>query len=311
MFLLINKIGILFFVSVRDFFRANSPYIAAGISYWTIFSMFPLCLAVISIWSFFNPKISEETKIIGYFAEAIPVSSVYLKNLLDEVISSRGTLGIVSLIGLSWTGLAVFSAIRKGINHPWKIEKSSNFVVERFIDLTMLMGGALFVIIFVFLNGIAFGFSNLFSFLEADYLLVISRVVLEIPLLLITFCFMLILYKFVPNRKILWQDIWVGSLIGGILFRGVQMVFSYSFHWFAPFNLIYGSIGWIITLLLWAYLSSICILYGGQLCHTYSRMFGSLKNDDGIDFSFALPTWKINRVKSNSLKFFVDWLKGN
>ena len=74
---------------------------------------------------------------------------------------------------------------------------------------------------------------------------------------------------------------------------------------------IYGSIGWIITLLLWAYLSSISILYGGQFCQTYSRMFGNLKYDEPIDFSFTLPTWKINQVKSNSLKFFIDWLKGN
>ena len=309
--ILINKLGIVFVVSIRDFFRVNSPYIAAGISYWTIFSLFPLCLAVISIWGFFNPEIKEEAKIIGYFADAIPVSSEYLKNLLEEVISARGTIGIVSLVGLSWTGLIVFSAIRKGINHSWNIDKTANFVMARFIDLMMLMGGALFVIIFVFLNGIAFGFSNLFSFLDADYLLVISRVALEIPLLFITFCFMLILYKFVPNIKISWKDIWLGSLIAGILFRGIQMVFAYSFHWFSPFNVIYGSIGWIVTLLLWAYLSSISILYGGQFCQTYSRMFGSLKYEYPIDFSFAFPKWKINKIKNNSVKFLVNLLKGN
>ena len=60
------------------------------------------------------------------------------------------SIGIVSLVGLSWTGLIVFSAIRKGINHSWNIDKTANFVMARFIDLMMLMGGALFVIIFVF-----------------------------------------------------------------------------------------------------------------------------------------------------------------
>ena len=75
--------------------------------------------------------------------ENFPVSADYLLDLVNSVSESRGTLGVIATIGLILSGTAVFSAVRKGINHAWHVGEPHYFFLERGIDLLMLLGVAL------------------------------------------------------------------------------------------------------------------------------------------------------------------------
>ena len=148
-------------VAMKDFSRNNCPYIAAGIAYWTLFSLFPLAMAAISILGFVYSAPEEQSRIVQGIVNVVPVSVDYLARLVEDVARARGALGGLALVGLLWTGTAVFSAVRKGVNHAWHIGRPHYFLVERAIDLAMLVGIAVLAFVQVVFSTNLLGLSDL------------------------------------------------------------------------------------------------------------------------------------------------------
>ena len=265
----------LFSVALKDFVRNNCHYVAAGVAYWTLFSLFPLALAAISIMSFMYTTPEEQAPLVVGIVKLIPVSEEYLADLVGEVVRARSTIGVLATIGLLWTGTAVFSAVRKGINHAWHIGLPQYFLLERAIDFIMLLGVAFLALMTVVITTDALGLASLARVPGGVTSALVGRVVLEVIGLALTFGAFLLLYRYVPNTKVAWRDTWLGALVGAVLFHGVRLGFAWFVASFSSFNLVYGSLGALMAMLVWAYLSSIAVMWGAQVAFTYSQVFGS------------------------------------
>ena len=146
--------------ALTDFTRNNCHYIAGGIAYWTLFSLFPLALAGIAIFSYVYTTPEEQDRIVEGIIELVPVSKDYLAGLIQEITRARETLGVLGIVGLLWAGTAVFSAVRKGINHAWHVRKPPYFLLERAIDLVMLLGVAALALVHVLFTTNLMGISS-------------------------------------------------------------------------------------------------------------------------------------------------------
>ena len=82
----------------------------------------------------------------------------------------------------------------------------------------------------------------------------------------------LTLYKVLPNTKTHWRYIWPGALLAALLFEGGKYLFVFYLENFATFSAVYGSIGSVIALLLWAYVSAFILILGAELSSEYGRM---------------------------------------
>ena len=154
--------------ALTDFARNNCPYMAAGIAYWTLFSLFPLALAGFSVLGFVYSRPDAQQRAVEAVIDLVPVSADYIEGLVQEVAGARGALGTVAVIGLLLAGGAVFSAVRKGVNHAWHIGHPQYFVFERAIDLLMLLGLALVALLMdISLNAMMIGIPVV-SFDEGD-----------------------------------------------------------------------------------------------------------------------------------------------
>jgi membrane protein len=163
----------LFGIALTDFARNNCHYVAAGIAYWTVLSLFPLALAAVSVLGYLYPDPADQQEIVHRIISLIPVSAEYLTELVNEVADARGTLGLLAVGGLLFTGTAMFSAVRKGINHAWHIGEPQYFVVERLIDFLMLLGVAVLAASTVVF---ATGMAGLASVLPAASMALTSKV---------------------------------------------------------------------------------------------------------------------------------------
>ena len=270
-----RKVLPMFGMVLTDFSRHNCPYVAAGIAYWTIFSLFPLALAGISILGFLYSTPEEQSRIVEGIVKIVPVSTDYLASLIEDVARARGTLGVLAIIGLLWSGTTVFSAVRKGINHAWHIGQPPYFLLERAIDLVMLLGVAVLAFVVVIFTTNVLGLSTFEG--APDWLSggLVGKVLLEIVALAVTFGVFLLLYRYVPNTNVEWRDIWLGALVGAVLLHGVRIGFSWFVANFSSFNVVYGSLGTLMAVLVWAYLSSMALMWGAQVAYTYSCAFGS------------------------------------
>lgn len=299
---MIRKLITLFGVAWVDFSRNNCPYVAAGIAYWTLFSLFPLVLAAISILGFVYSRPDDQSQLVEGLVKLVPVSRDYLVGMVAEVARARGALGILAILGLLWSGTTVFSAARKGINHAWHITQPPYFLLERAIDLMMLLGVAVLALIVVVFTTNLLGLSTVAappSWLAGGLL---SKVLIEAAGVVVTFGVFILLYRYVPNTRVTWQDVWLGALVGAVAFQGVRIVFTWFVSSFADFNLVYGSLGALMAVLVWAYLSAMAMMAGAQVCYVYSRVFGTRAAND------PLPELSPRPVKATGRRGFLATL---
>ena len=272
---MVQRAAALLHVALRDFTRNSCHYVAAGIAYWALFSLFPLALAAISIFSFIYTTPREQAPLVEGIVRLIPVSEEYLIDLIGGVAKARGTLGLVAIIGLLVPGAAVFAAVRKGINHAWHIGSPHPFLLQRAIDLIMLMSVVLLAFITVVFTTNTLGVGTL---PEAPNWLggnLASRIVEESVGLVLTAGARLLLYRYVPNTTVVWRDTWPGAITGALLLHGIGLGFGVFVAKFSTFNLVYGSLGALMAVLVWSYLSSMALMWGAQVTYTYSHAFGS------------------------------------
>ena len=265
------------FVSLTDFMRNNSPYMAAGMAYWTLFSLFPLALAGISIIGYFFSTPSEQEIVVDSVMSILPVSKEYLSNVVSDTLSRRGTLGLLGTVGLLWTGASMFAAMRKSVAHVWRIAKPQNIFIQRGTDLLMIVTLGFILFWRVLVNIEIFDLSNIFGIngigTSADSYLYLG----QLSAFILTWTALLLIYKYIPNTTVYWQDIWLPSLVATILFELVQRGYIWFLNNAVEINLVYGSMAAIISVLLWAYLSSLCIILGSQFAFIHACVYGSRK----------------------------------
>ena len=283
-------------VALTDFMRDNSPYISAGIAYWTLFSLFPLALAGIAIMGYVFDSPGEQRRVVEGIIELIPVSEGYLSELVGDVVEARGTLGVFGILGLLWAGTAVFSAVRKGINHAWQVRRPPYFLVERAVDFVMLIGVGVLALAHVLFTTNLLGVSTLSTSLSETSAWIPIRVASEIAAFAFTVAAFALLYRFVPHTRVEWSDIWLGVFIGAVLFHSVRMGFSLAVSYFGDLNALYGSLGSVMAFLVWAYFSGIAIVLGARVAYTYCGVFGSRAG------TIVLPSPKRRTVRARGLR---------
>ena len=268
--------------AVNDFLAKNCPYIAAAISFYALFSFFPLVLAIISVVGYVRGSEAAQTELAREIAEVVPVSTEFVSDTVEGVVRARVFTGIASIIGLLWAASAAFAAIRKGINAAWGIKKTRPFLRERLMDFTLVLGAGFFLMLVLFATPI-------FAFLreitdaiapEADVASdLFWGLAAQILASALTFLTVLLLYCFLPNTKIRLSDVWPVALLAAGALEGAKWGFVWYVKTFPVYNLVYGSVGAIMALLTWVYVSAIILLFGALVTSRYAAYAANVKED--------------------------------
>lgn len=91
-------------------------HLAAGIAYYAFFSMFPLILGLIAILGLFLEPLQVQQRLLDMTLQVFPASADLVAKNIQGVVVSRGRIGIISLVALLWSAMAVFSA--SSHSHP-------------------------------------------------------------------------------------------------------------------------------------------------------------------------------------------------
>ena len=290
--------------AIQEFLTDNCTHLAAAISYYMMLSLLPLALAAISILSYFSRSPDVEARVSQAIADVLPVSGDLISTTIRDVTPGIGAASAVATVGLIWSGMAVFNAIRKSLNTAWGIKKPRPFFRERLTELLMMLGFGAFLFVSV---GITTAFAiareaslGVFGerFLNGGFVWQAAVVLTSTALAFIGFLF---LYKFVPNTRVRWRHVWLGALIAAVLFEIVKNAFVWFVGKFAAYNLVYGSIGTIIALMSWTYISAVIMLFCAKVISTYPKMKASLAEE-------ALVASSIEKSPQDSPKLHGGWL---
>lgn len=261
------KIVVLLKKTVQEFTTDNCPLLAAAVSYYLLLSVFPFLLGIISLASFFVEKPALQQQIFQAFKYLIPVSQDFILNITNSVIDERGAMGIIAVILLLVGCVGFFNALRKSLNTAWGIYKSSSLIRTQLTNFAMILGAVLLLFMSSFIAIILNISENILSTTVEQPLtnLVLLHLLVVIIDIALAFLVFLILYKFVPERRIRWKDIWVSALMGAVCFEIINILFMLYLDTFNPYSLIYGSLGAIIALMIWTYLVALIFLFFAKI----------------------------------------------
>ena len=251
---------------------------AAQVAFYFSFALFPLLLFLTSlIGIILSDKTELQQQLFVILGEVMPKSAFDLvQKTLNEVTSNAtgGKLTIGILITL-WSASAGIDNMRGTLNEVYNLKETRSWFRAKASSLLLTLG--LGFLILITLGLIVYGSQTLDAILPIDspYILTALEWIAVVCLLLLAFA---CLYNFAPNHDPFeWKWITPGAVIGVVLW----ILFSYAFRlylrYFDSYAATYGSLGAMIILLLWLYLTALVILIGGAINAIFDEKTGIKK----------------------------------
>ena len=282
---IIDRIRRIFIVELsirvaREMSEDDLTHMAAGVAYYALFSIFPLIIGMITVFSYFLEAENIQANIASAVGGFLPGSEQFVQDNIEGILNIRSALGLFSLVGLLWSGSAMFGALDRAINRAWDIHNDRPIYVGKPRHILMVISaGGLFAVSMssaaivrtaqelpgLDLPVIGFVIDNM------------GHIILQgvsFSLMLVIF---LMLYKAVPNTKTYWRYIWPGAIVAAVLFETSKNLFILYLEKFASYQNVYGTLAPVIVLLFWAYVSSFIVLLGAEICSEYERLKHNLE----------------------------------
>lgn len=268
--------------SVAEFLDDNCTQMAAAISYYVLFSLFPLLIFLVAVLGLALQDSGLQEDVIEAVLDLIPLTEDEGRDEVSEAVRGvagigSSALGILGLLGMAWSGSNMFAVIRRSINIAYDLDQRRPLVWGKLMDLAMVLGVGLFFLASVsattFLRTVRHFSSEMAVLGEAaqragpawdaaSYLL---------PFTLSVAAFA-VLYWLVPAAKVRLRDVWPGALVAAVLFEVGKVGFAFYLEHFSNFDVVYGSLGAVVAFLFWVYISAAVLLFGAEVASEYPRI---------------------------------------
>lgn len=258
----------------RSFVRHRSSFLAATISYYAFLSLFPLLLFVISLLGFFLESSRVHREILVYVDSMFPASVELIRNNLQAIVREREGVGLIGLLGLLWTGTAVFSALEYALNTIWSVPTPRHFLKHRLLAFLLVLTGALLVLVSLTATSLVSSLKGLFFHYASDAGTSLSLLLPFVSVLVgltTSIAIFFLTYFVIPNVYHRWKDVWLGATVGGLSWETAKYAFSWYLSTLARYRLLYGTLGAVIALLVWIYISALILLFGAELNLSYQN----------------------------------------
>ena len=274
--------------AVAEFQRDDALGLAAQLAFYLILALFPFLLVLVSLMgTFSSPELADQ--VLGYFREVTPqqVYEIIDSYLHDIIAGNRPAPGLfsVGLVIALWSASGAFAALINALNKAYDVEETRPFWKVRGIALLMTLGLSVMIMIGVLLlvagPPIGRGIADLLGLGEI-FTLVWSVVQWPVALSLMVITVAL-LYYFAPDAGQPFRWITPGGLIGVLLWVLASVIFRFYVSNFGSYDATYGSIGAVIVLLLYLYISSLTILFGAELNATLVRLKEEISGEQVLD----------------------------
>ena len=241
--------------------------IAAGVAFFGMFGIFPGIAAVIAVFGLLADPVVVSDQLM-LMQEVIPPEtySIFETQIENLLMARSDTLGWATVVSISlalWSSRAAVAALIGGINAIEGV-KQRNGIRQAFVALLLtvsLVGLAIVALLTVVILPVVLAFIPLGAI--TGWLLEIARWLIALAVL---FCGLSVLYRFGPNMRGArrpWLTIGAGVVV--IVWIAASVGLSYYLSNFASYNEVYGSIGAVIGMLLWLYITAYLILLGAIL----------------------------------------------
>ena len=265
-----------------EWLEDKAPQLGAALAYYTVFSLAPLILVLLAIvglifrndpggaWN----KITEQ---LSYFLDKSAVEVV--QNIAQKASQSNKSLlaTVIGIVLALFGASGVFGQLQDALNTIWGVKAKPGrgiwgFLRSRFLSFAMVGGVCFLLLVSLTLESLLKGFSHYIQGVLPGGIVIAIAVYWIFDLAIVILLFAAI-FKFLPDAKIQWRDVWIGAAMTAIFFAiGKWALGLYLGSGSAASA--YGAASALITLLLWVYYSSQILLFGAEFTQVYACRAG-------------------------------------
>jgi membrane protein len=269
--------------TISEWSEDKAARLAAALSYYAIFSIAPLLIIAIAIAGFFLGRVGVNVRqdillqvqgVVGEKAAGL------VGNLIDSISSPRASLiaTIAGTVTILVGATGVYGQLQQALNTIWEVEpKPGGGIVgvlwDKFLTFVMVLGTGFMILLFL---SVSTGLSTLGGFFSnylpfGDIFWQVLNFVFSFGVLTLLFAF---IFKFLPEVKIEWSDVWIGALVTALLFTiGKYLIGLYLGY--SSITSTYRAVGSLVVILLWVYYSAQIFFFGAEFTQVYARRYGS------------------------------------
>lgn len=253
---------------------------SAQLAYFFLLSLFPLLISIFSLLPYLpiNPKY-----IMIFLDDFAPDETIDFIRANLQVIFDNQNTGLLSfgIIATLWAASNGMNAIIRAVNRAYEIEENRHFLIVRSMSVVLTI-----IMIFVFITALllpVFGRNiglYIFSIIgKKDQFFEVWSTIRWVISSIILFIVFSVVYTITPNRKIKCLTVLPGAIFSTVGWMAASFGFSFYVNNFGNYTLMYGSLGVIIVLMIWFYLTGAILIIGGEINGLNDEIKGSKKCD--------------------------------
>jgi len=287
----------------NEFFEDKALRLAAALAYYAIFSIGPLLFVLVAIagWIFGEKAVRGEVhnEIVGFVGDQ--AAKTIESMMAAKKLGASPITTVLAVITLVMGASGVFGQLQDALNTVWEVKAKpgmglGSFLRDRFLSMSMVLGlGFLLLISMVLTTAVEAIVS------KGGQLLPIPNAVTGVLSALLSFGVVTLLfamiYKFLPDVKLPWSDVWAGALVTAALFTGGKFLLSMYLGREGTASS-YGAAGSVVVILLWIYYSSAILLFGAEFTQAYAQHRGHKLEPS----KYAVPITKEARAQQGMPK---------
>ncbi|MDF0555518.1 YihY/virulence factor BrkB family protein [Kamptonema sp. UHCC 0994] len=265
----------------KEWQKDKAPTLAAALAFYTVFSLAPLLIIVIAIAGLVFGQEAAQGQLVGQLqslvgkdgAETIQQLVANASNLKSGIVAT-----IIGVATLLWGATNVFTNLKEALNMIWNVEPPPGrgffgFLQDRILSFAMILSIGFLLLVSLVISAVLAAVNQWLNGLLHIPVGIWQLVDFGISFSVVTVLFALI-YKFLPDVKLAWGDVWVGAAITSVLFTiGKSLIGIYLGS--SGIGSTYGAAGSFVILLLWINYSAQILFLGAEFTQVWTNRYGS------------------------------------
>ena len=271
---------------IKETFKGFSEHkvtkLSGSLAYYTVFSMGPLLVMIISLCGIFLEKEAVEGKVFSVLQDFVGNdTAIQLQEIIrNAAVGDKSTMaaiigGVMLLIGAT----TVFGEIQDSVNTIWGLKAKPKrgwlkMLQNRFLSLSVIVSLGFLLLVSLAVSGVVEAISTGLQARYPDVTVVLFYILNLVLTLTISMIIFAVIFKVLPDARIRWKDVLAGAFITAVLFMigkfGISLYISQT-----RVGSTYGAAGSLVVLIVWIYYSSIILYLGAEFTKAYAVEYGA------------------------------------
>lgn len=252
-----------------SFLKSDCGNLSAAIAFYSLLSLFPLFMFLISLTGFFIREFNLQPHIINQVTQLLPIGEDWIQENLTSISKNFGRVQLISLLLLWWSASGVFLPMESALNRAWRVTLGRSYWRRHLLALAMTLLCGTLLTLSLLATAIQRSLEQhglIHQFLPQASTVVssIAHILVHTTPLVFSILTFLLIFHIVPNRPMRMREVMGGAVISATLWELAKHGFALLLPFF-NYHHLYGSLSVAVALMMWGYISSLILLFGAEI----------------------------------------------